>query len=305
VDPVSAGLLLAVVGGIGGAVGQQAWNGLSVLVRRPLRHSPLAETAPPSGVDELVMLQQAPTSREAATRLAGVLQVRAETDAEFRAALQGWLSEVRAVFPGGGDVHNQIRGGTQHGSVFQGRDFCGLAVSASPPPASDEGALGDRTPVPPALAEHIDRQTGGPMSDAAPSSALGIAELRECMWFLYDWTTTLLVHLRDHPNQALNRSIETPAAVAWPLLLAAPDADQLTRLEADLKTLRREFQRYHPAYLGSNPGILWGDEPVRLMEAGRQLVNAIHGMTVTFAGVTPLSDFGRSCLLIFLTGGGG
>src|SRR6266567_677199 len=107
-DPVSVGLLLAVAGGVGGAVGDQTWNGLSALVRRPHQHSSNAAVTDPSGVDELVALQQTPTNREVATRLAGVLQARADTDARFHAALQEWLAQAKVAFPGDGDVHNQI-----------------------------------------------------------------------------------------------------------------------------------------------------------------------------------------------------
>lgn len=91
-DPVPADLLLTAIGGVNGAVGCQAWHWLRDLVL--FRYVPLAEQDPPSGVDEVVMLQQAPASLEAATRLAAVLQARAEADAEFREALQRWLGAV-------------------------------------------------------------------------------------------------------------------------------------------------------------------------------------------------------------------
>jgi len=103
------------------------------------------------------------------------------------------------------------------------------------------------------------------------------------MDFLYDWSTQLLVHLRDNPTGNLE-GIETPGIVSWPFLLRAPDVGQMSQLETELKVLRREVQRYHPCYVGNDPGAAWGTQPVRIIENGRLLVKLIHGMTVTFVG---------------------
>jgi hypothetical protein len=134
VDPVSVGLLLSVAGGVGGAVGTEAWQGLVALVKRPFVHSSELEAAA-SGLDELAALGQKPDDREAAARLASVLRARAEADADFRTAMQTWLVRAYAVFPASvGYVHNEISGGTQNGPVLLGRDFSGITIGATAPP---------------------------------------------------------------------------------------------------------------------------------------------------------------------------
>ena len=140
-DPVSVGLLLSVAGGVGGAVGTQAWQGLVALVKRPFAHSSELEVTAASGLDELDALQREPGDREAAARLASVLRARAEVDGGFRTAMQAWLAQAHAAFPAStGDVHNEISGGTQHGPVLQGRDFSGITI----------GVGGGATTAPPA-----------------------------------------------------------------------------------------------------------------------------------------------------------
>lgn len=128
-DPVSVELLLAVVGGVGGAVGTEAWQGLVALVKRPFAHSAENEAMAASGLGALAALQQESGNRVAAAELASVLQARAEADADFGDALQAWLDRVRGAFPAGaGDTHNEIRSGTQYRHVLMGRDFSSITL---------------------------------------------------------------------------------------------------------------------------------------------------------------------------------
>ena len=143
VDPISIGLLMATASGAGGAAGQQAWQGLGALVRRPFeRHSDAeAESAAHSGLDEWAKLQRAPSDREAAFALAVALQARAAEEAGFRAALQTWLAETQATQqPTIETVSNVVSGGNQYGAIMQGGTFTGITVthqSPSTPPAED------------------------------------------------------------------------------------------------------------------------------------------------------------------------
>ena len=144
-DPVTIGAVLAaIVGGAGGALGTQLWDGVSALVRRPFRRAHAAgetTSALPSGSAELAALEQAPANEQRALALAKVLVARADADAGFREALTAWW-EHASQFHIGGDVTNTISGGTFHGPMLQGRDFSGLTFgSATAPPAGqDPGA---------------------------------------------------------------------------------------------------------------------------------------------------------------------
>ncbi|MEV5957013.1 hypothetical protein AB0M11_25145 [Streptomyces sp. NPDC051987] len=141
-DPVSIGLLAALAGGAGGEIGRQSWAGLSALVRRPLRHQDNGQDgAVSSGETELAGLARAPGDAARAQALSTALAVRAALDPDFRTDLRRWHEEAQRVHTGG-EVHNEISGGTFHGPVQQGRDFSGLALT-SPPPAP-----GPRTPGP-------------------------------------------------------------------------------------------------------------------------------------------------------------
>lgn len=134
-DPITAAALAALAGSIGSEAGRQAWQGLTALVRRPF-----GQATPPgaegdgtpqvrSGELEVAALEAAPDDVASAQALATALGVRAALDGEFRAQLDAWWQQARAIHPGG-DVHNSISGGTQHGPVFQGRDFSSLSFDA-------------------------------------------------------------------------------------------------------------------------------------------------------------------------------
>jgi hypothetical protein len=131
-DPVSVELLLAVVGGVAGAAGTEAWQGLVALVRRPFAHSPENEDTAALGLDALAALQQESGNWVAAAELAAVLQARAEVDASFGDAMQAWLHQAHEAFPtSAGDTRNEITGGRQHGHVLMGRDFSSITISDS------------------------------------------------------------------------------------------------------------------------------------------------------------------------------
>ncbi|MFF9819734.1 hypothetical protein [Streptomyces sp. NPDC014006] len=133
-DPVSVGLLAALAGGAGGELGQQAWAGLTALVRRPFRRN-AGEEAPvvSSGEAELARLAQDPADQQYAQALSTALAVRAALDTAFRNGLAAWQEQAKLVSTGDSTVHNTISGGTQHGPVLQGRDFSGLSFTTPPP----------------------------------------------------------------------------------------------------------------------------------------------------------------------------
>jgi hypothetical protein len=146
-DPVTIGaVLLAIAGGVGGALGAQLWAGVSALVRRPSRHHAAADStaqAPlPVGTAELAALERAPTDEGRAVALAEVIVQRARVDAEFRQALEVWWEQSAPIRTGAGNVTNTISGGTQQGPVLMGRDFTGLMFRATPsvPPVPGQGA---------------------------------------------------------------------------------------------------------------------------------------------------------------------
>ncbi len=101
------------------------------MVKRPSAHSPEQEAPVISGLGELDALSLEPGSREAAARLAAVLQARAEVDAGFRTAMQAWRVRAQAAQPAStrDNVRNVITGGTQRGPVLMGRDFSGVTIS--------------------------------------------------------------------------------------------------------------------------------------------------------------------------------
>jgi len=137
VDPVTIGAVLAAIaGGVGGALGAEAWTGICALVRRPFRHG----TAPmPSGEAELAALEQDPADQRRAVALAEVLVARAGADAGFEQALAAWWQQASQVQVSG-DVTNTVSGGIQYGPVLQGRDFTSLTftTSAAPPAPTEQ-----------------------------------------------------------------------------------------------------------------------------------------------------------------------
>jgi hypothetical protein len=159
VDPVTlSAVLLAIVSGAAGEAGSRLWAGVSALTRRPFRHGTgtgssaiVSDPAHPAlaatdiaipasgGAVELAALERSPEDHDLALTLARVLLARADADGEFGRALGQWWEQACQVRTGDGDVSNTISGGTQHGPVFQGRDFSGLTFGAPPPaPPSHE-----------------------------------------------------------------------------------------------------------------------------------------------------------------------
>jgi hypothetical protein len=140
VDPVTLGTgLAAIAGGVGGALGSQLWAGLTDLVRRPFRrdHFDCAIKAPPSGSEELGLLERAPANKLRAIALAEVLVARVDVDRSFGEALAEWWEKAGQIRMDVGAVVNTVSG-TQHGPVLQGRDFSGLSISTtSPAPPQD------------------------------------------------------------------------------------------------------------------------------------------------------------------------
>ncbi|MGW1073499.1 hypothetical protein [Streptomyces sp. NPDC002537] len=144
-DPISVGLLAALVGGVGGEAGRQAWAGLTALVRRPFRrgddsagHAPQVS----SGVDELARLERDPADPAHAQALSTVLAVRAALDADFRSGLEAWHEQAKRAHSGGGTVRNEVSGGSQHGPVLMGQNFSNLSFGSpsapAPPPTAGQ-----------------------------------------------------------------------------------------------------------------------------------------------------------------------
>ncbi|CAL9508555.1 hypothetical protein SUDANB145_03569 [Streptomyces sp. enrichment culture] len=124
-DPIAAGLLVAVATGAAGEAGRQLWDVLGRLVRRaPEPGDGTPDTrVPATGEAELAALDEAPHDMERARRLSEALGHRAVHDSEFRAELAQWQHQARILRTGDGETSNTISGGVQHGPVLQGRDF--------------------------------------------------------------------------------------------------------------------------------------------------------------------------------------
>ncbi|WSK17555.1 hypothetical protein OG717_20480 [Streptomyces celluloflavus] len=128
-DPITAAALAALAGSVGSEAGRQACAGLAALVRSPFRRGTVPESAGSglpqvsSGELELTALQEDSNDPNRAQALATALHVRAALDEGFRVRLEEWWHGAQVS---GGEVHNSISGGTQHGPVVQGRDFSNL-----------------------------------------------------------------------------------------------------------------------------------------------------------------------------------
>jgi hypothetical protein len=118
-----------VAGGAGGALGDQVWRGLGSVVAREFRRnearqrrgcSPVA-----SGTEQFAELAAAPRSRAAAAQLDAALAARAQADPEFTGALLMWREKAQQLYQAAGGVHNEISGGTFHGTVTQGVNVFG------------------------------------------------------------------------------------------------------------------------------------------------------------------------------------
>ncbi|MET9107445.1 hypothetical protein [Streptomyces zhihengii] len=143
-DAVSAVLLAELAGGAAGVLGQQAWLGLTSLVRRPfMRADDGSGPAPAVGTGEveLIRLEEEPGETTRAQALSAALARRAGVDPEFSSRLNQWHEQAKLLRTGDGDVHNAVSGGIQYGHVVQGRDFSGVTFNApAPPPPSAPGA---------------------------------------------------------------------------------------------------------------------------------------------------------------------
>jgi hypothetical protein len=143
-DPISAALLAALAGGVGGELGRQVWAGLGTLVRKPFQRDEdggqLPATRP--GEAELTRLEEQPDDPMRAQALSTALAMRAAEDSDFRTGLQQWLTQATAlVHSGGGETRNEISGGAFHDPVLQGRDFSGASFTTHTQPSPQERAV--------------------------------------------------------------------------------------------------------------------------------------------------------------------
>jgi hypothetical protein len=143
-DPVTvAAVLGAIAGGAGGAVGEQLWNGVVALARRPFRrrHGEEGQPVISDGSQELAVLEQAPGDQAAGLALARALISRAGTDGEFARELEAWWARA-SRYPVTGDVASTISGGRFSGPVIQGRDFTNLTFNSPAPVPAPEPPAG-------------------------------------------------------------------------------------------------------------------------------------------------------------------
>ncbi|MFJ7281065.1 hypothetical protein [Kitasatospora sp. NPDC098663] len=130
-DPITAAALTALAGSVAGEAGRQAWQGLATLVRRPFRRGGGQDQEELPGISsgevELAALEAVPADPGRAQALATALGVRAALDPDFRVLLDEWWA--RAATESAGSVHNTISGGTQNGTIVQGRDFSNLTFN--------------------------------------------------------------------------------------------------------------------------------------------------------------------------------
>lgn len=144
-DAVTFGaVLLALVSGAAGSMGDQLWKDFTALIRRPFRHRQVPEGRPAGapGTTELTALEQVPTDRGRATALAEALLARADADPEFSQALGNWWQRASSVSNSiGGSFYASISGGTFYGSVMQAQTInqtFNLTTHALPPVALDQ-----------------------------------------------------------------------------------------------------------------------------------------------------------------------
>ncbi len=132
-DPISAGLLVAIATGAAGEAGKQLWEGLTGLVRSRPGDAPTQPDAISSnhGESELALFAESSNDLDRARVLSESLTRRAERDEPFRAGLMQWHQQAQALRTGDGETNNTISGGSQNGPVLQGRDFSGINFNGS------------------------------------------------------------------------------------------------------------------------------------------------------------------------------
>ena len=134
-DPVTiAAVLLAIVAGGAGEVGNRLLAAARNLVSRPIRSDHASSDSDAQvrhGQEEFAALEHAPSDQARALTLAAALVERAQLDPDFRQQLEAWWQQASQVLPGEGNVTNTISGGTQYGPVLQGRDFTSITFGST------------------------------------------------------------------------------------------------------------------------------------------------------------------------------
>ncbi|MFB7112529.1 hypothetical protein [Streptomyces sp. NPDC056291] len=117
-EPVTAELLIALASGAAGAAGQSLWERLRGLVRRDASAGEGGDQQ--AGEGELVALDEDTGNTLRARELADALVLRARQDPAFAEALELWRQEAERIHSGGGggDMHQEVSGGTQRNVVF-------------------------------------------------------------------------------------------------------------------------------------------------------------------------------------------
>jgi len=127
-------MLSAVISGAAGQAGENLWDRLVALVRRPFH----GRQGSGSGNAELVALEQAKDDHALVLELSRVLTARADSDDSFADGLDAWLSRARKAIIEMGAVSNTISGGHQTGPVIQGRDFHGVNFNSVQPTSQQQ-----------------------------------------------------------------------------------------------------------------------------------------------------------------------
>lgn len=119
-DPTDVGAILgAVLSGVTGEAGKQAWQSLTQLLRRFNSPIELPNRMPLSELD--IRRRDGVVSE-----LAADLSKIADRDAAFRQGLAEWLAEWRDLPTStSSTTHNTVSGGTQYGPVIQAQRIDG------------------------------------------------------------------------------------------------------------------------------------------------------------------------------------
>jgi hypothetical protein len=131
-EPISLGLLMALVGGAGGEMGKQAWTKLAALVRRPSHRSttagyPAEIGTTNTGETELTALEHAPDNEALAEALLQALALRAAHNPDFKADLQAWHDQAHliSITNQNTKAHVVLHDATFNAPTVVGRDFSG------------------------------------------------------------------------------------------------------------------------------------------------------------------------------------
>ncbi|GAA3093065.1 hypothetical protein [Streptosporangium carneum] len=114
-DPTTlTAIISALVGGVAGEAGKNAWTSLVTLARQRFG----------DGSGEVAALEEA--TEDTSEAIAGILVDRAAADPGFKESLESWASQAGGIVRQSHDVSNTIGGEARiHGTVIQAGDVFG------------------------------------------------------------------------------------------------------------------------------------------------------------------------------------